>query len=875
MNNPFEIPKERLKTNCYAVQTLRKMVNEWRSQDYPNTTKTTKRLLNFWFKEEHINEKDEEFKYYFCQREAIETLIFCFEILKIRRFKDLMDIVKIPIFYDPAQDNYTRFTFKMATGSGKTKVMSLAIVWSYFNFIREKINDLSPNFLILAPNVIVYERLKEDFEAGKVFSNDPLIPPEWKHEWDMEIVMREEAFSKTRKGVIILTNIQRLYEREENDEAFNPVVRQLGKKPKEEKVGAGQSAQELVKRIMGLSNLIVLNDEAHHVHDLKINNEPLVWVKTIENLNENLQEKYNKTLSMQLDFSATPKSRAGNLFPWIIVDYPLAEAIDSGIVKQPIIGRILEGKEISSNKASVRYSAWIDAAVKRWEEYWRKLYEKIPNEKDKKKPVLFVMANNTKEADDIAEYLETKQKLKGKILTIHTKMNGDVSKEDLDKARQASKKIDTMENPYRAIVSVLMLREGWDVKNVSVILGLRPFTSKAKILPEQALGRGLRLMTYPLSGFDEKVDVIGNKAFEDFIRELEKEGVTFGMTNLSIPVSFETIFVDEKKLKHDFKIPKLTPRLSKKNISFKSLKISELEKPRIKLERTKEDKKINYEGRIVKHGEVGKVVVKRKWILPVPEDGDSVVAYYTQQILKEVGIPSKFSEFVPIVKEYIENYFFDKKVKINDVRVIKRMNDDVLKQRLISIFKKPLLNLIIQEQKVKFEKEFILLSKTPAYAWSKKIFKKPEKCIFNDVSCDNNLEVEFTRFLENSRDVTSYSKLEKQKTGFHVEYLNKDNHLKLYYPDFIVRTKDGTIWIVETKGREDPDVEFKDARAERWCEDATRLTKNKWSYIKIQENIFYASNETTFKGLVRHQLEVNKRREERFNESLKDYKNKK
>jgi len=857
MTDPFSIPKERLKTNTYAVPTLRKMVNSWREKDYPDITPTTKRLLEFWFKEEHLNEKDELFRYYFCQREAIETLIFCFEVLGIRRFKDIMEIVKIPIFYDPMQDRFNRFTFKMATGSGKTKVMSLAIVWAYFNFIKEDISELSPNFLILAPNVIVYERLKEDFEVGKIFSKDPLIPPEWKHEWDMEVVLREDPLTRTRKGVLLLTNIQRLYERGESDEVLNPASKLLGKKPSEDQVG--QAAEDLIKKIMKLKNLIVMNDEAHHVHDLKINGEPLVWVKTITNLNENLKEKFGKNLSMQLDFSATPKSQSGNLFPWIIVDYPLAEAIDAGIVKQPIIGRILEGKEISSTKASVRYSAWIDAAVKRWEEYWKKLYEGVPNEKDRKKPILFVMANNTEEADDIAEYLDKKEKLQGKILVIHTKLDGDIAKEDLEKARKASRQIDSKDNPYRAIVSVLMLREGWDVKNVTVILGLRPFTSKAKILPEQALGRGLRLMSYPFSGFDEKVDVIGNKAFEDFIRELEKEGVSFGMTNLNLPLYFNTLFVDKNKLKHDFKIPKLSPLLSRKNVSFKNFKITGLERPEIKLEKTKEEKKINYEGRIVKHGIIGDVVIKRQWILPVPEDGDSVIAYYTQQILKEAGIPAKFSEFFPIVKKYVEEYFFSKNVSIKDVQVIKRLNDAVLGQRLVSIFKRPLINLLIEEQEVKFE-EYFYLSKTAAYSWSKPIYKNPTKSMFNAVSCDNNLELEFVKFLENSRDVTSYSKLERQRMGFHIEYLSAGNHLKLYYPDFIIRLKDGTIWIAETKGREDKDVEFKDARTIRWTEDASKLTKIKWKYIKIQEHLFYATNATTFGDLVKHQLEYNKRK---------------
>ena len=110
-----------------------------------------------------------------------------------------------------------------------------------------------------------------------------------------------------------------------------------------------------------------------------------------------------------------------------------------------------------------------------------------------------------------------------KLLIIHTDKSGEVSKKDLDKARTISREIDDEKNPINCIVSVLMLREGWDVQSVTVIVGLRPYTSKANILPEQTVGRGLRLMFRGSTGYIERVDVIGNKTFIEFVEQLERE----------------------------------------------------------------------------------------------------------------------------------------------------------------------------------------------------------------------------------------------------------------------------------------------------------------------------------------------------------------
>jgi hypothetical protein len=129
------------------------------------------------------------------------------------------------------------------------------------------------------------------------------------------------------------------------------------------------------------------------------------------------------------------------------------------------------------------------------------------------------------------------------VLVIHTDKEGDVTKADLEDAREAARDIDLPINKVKVIVSVLMLREGWDVRNVTVVLGLRPFTSSAKILPEQGVGRGLRLMQGISPDRTQTLEVMGTQAFEDFVRQLETEGVGIKTTNTppAPPVKIEPV----------------------------------------------------------------------------------------------------------------------------------------------------------------------------------------------------------------------------------------------------------------------------------------------------------------------------------------------
>jgi type III restriction enzyme len=141
----------------------------------------------------------------------------------------------------PPYDDFARYCIKMATGSGKTKVMSLAIAWQYLNAVREQdavAKDYAKTFLLIAPNVIVLERLKLDFSGGRVFRSDPVIPRELEIFWDFDCVMRGEAEKAPTEGMLFLTNIQQFYDRPDRNGDAEPDVMTavLGQKPPTKKL---------------------------------------------------------------------------------------------------------------------------------------------------------------------------------------------------------------------------------------------------------------------------------------------------------------------------------------------------------------------------------------------------------------------------------------------------------------------------------------------------------------------------------------------------------------------------------------------------------------------------------------------------------------
>ena len=266
-----------------CVPAIRQKAKEWREADYKGATGTTKLLLNHWFHTDHRLRNGRKFRYHYFQQEAIETLIYLYEVAKIRRHKSLIETFATRRDLRLLRyDDFARHCVKMATGSGKTKVISLAVAWQYFNAVAETREDFAKTFLLIAPNVIVFERLRTDFEGGRIFLADPIIPDELRVFWDFQCYMRGEGERASSLGTLYLTNIQQFYERPaRNGEEPEVMTAVLGSRPPADKL----AIQDFDQRISARGGpVVVLNDEAHHTHD-----EESEWNKVIRRLHTDVR----------------------------------------------------------------------------------------------------------------------------------------------------------------------------------------------------------------------------------------------------------------------------------------------------------------------------------------------------------------------------------------------------------------------------------------------------------------------------------------------------------------------------------------------------------------------------------------------------------
>lgn len=820
-----------------CVPGIREKVKVWREAGYKGISDTTRILLNYWFYTDHKLPDGRRFRYHPFQREAIETLIYLYEVAKIRRHKSLVETFATRSDLRLLQyDDFARYAVKMATGSGKTKVMALTIAWQFFNAVAEARDDFAKTFLIIAPNVIVFERLRSDFEGGRIFRGDPVIPAELQIYWnDFQCYMRGEGERASSLGALYLTNVQQFYERQSNgDDEPEALTAVLGRKPP----AKTSIIEDFGKRIVDRGGPIaVVNDEAHHTHD-----EDSEWNSIIRGLHKEVPGG----LAGQFDFTATPRHSKGQLFTWTVFDYPLKQAILDNVVKRPLKGIAQGIQEAKSDIASTKYEAYLAAGVERWKEYRDQLQPLG------KKPVLFVMMNSTAEADEVGDWLKKKYPSEfggEKLLIIHTDNTGEVSKKDLDAARKASREIDEDKSAINCVVSVLMLREGWDVQSVTVIVGLRPYSSKANILPEQTVGRGLRLMFRGQTGYQERVDVIGNKTFIEFVEQLEREeDIQLETFNIKEKVSITTIAPDPKKQDKDILIPVLSPILTRK----KSLaeEISELEVqafdcpilPRKKEEL--EEKTFQYTGYDII---TLQKLIERNYTIPEPQTAEEVIGYYARRIAQDVKLPSQFAALAPKVREFLESKAFGERVELNEPAMIKAISSNVAQYVTLKAFVEALRKIVIAELEPQLLHAGRPLSETAPFPWSRATLAA-DKSIFNLVPCDNEFEKEFAQFLQKANDVQRFAKLPEQ-FGFTIEYTDNMGNLRFYEPDFVALTNDGTHYIVETKGLEDTNVVNKDRAAQLWCENTTKLAGKSWAYLKVLQTAYKQLQPTQFEDL--------------------------
>ncbi|MGI8748088.1 MAG: hypothetical protein ACR2J4_07060, partial [Deinococcus sp.] len=574
--------------------------------------------------------------------------------------------------------------------------------------------------------------------------------------------------------------------------------------------------------------VMVLNDDAHRTHD-----EGSAWNGVIREL------ALQVPLSLQLDVTATPRFQKGGLFPWVVYDYPLKQAILDAIVKRPVKG-ITRAAEVQSDIASVRYQAFLTAGVNRWREYRDALHP------FGKKPALFVMMNTTAEADDVADWLRSKYPSDfggDGTLVIHTDKQGEVSRKDLEVARKASREIDEEGNTVSGVVSVMMLREGWDVQSVTVVVGLRPYTAKANILPEQAIGRGLRLMFRGHgNGYTERVDIIGNKNFMAFVEDLEKlEQIKLDAEDLEggPAINIPLIRFVPEKAGYDIALPMLSAALIRKRSiaeEVEALDVAAFQHAPLPLKKgSKEAQMFTYEGKDILTLET---LVSKEYELREPQTAGEIISFYAKLIAQEVKLPGQFNVVAPKIRAWFEHRAFGRAVDLDDPSVIQAMNSNVAKYVCRDLFTRALRAFSIEEQQPEVIADPIRLSSIEPFPWTRPVYPA-NKTPWNLAPCGNGFELESARFLDMAEDVRAFGKLHEQ-FPFSIAYVDGQTSLRYYHPDFVVVDENGAHWIIETKGAETEEVQFKDRAALLWCENASALTPARWRYLKVPQKAFKA-----------------------------------
>jgi type III restriction enzyme len=845
------------------VAELRRKVKEFRDGGYVGAADTSRSLLNWWFKTPHLLPKADgtmvEFQYYFAQREALETIVYLYDVVGVKDKHDLMrfdasGLVSGSMF----DETWRRFVVKMATGTGKTKVLSLALAWSFYHKLYEPESELARNFLVITPNIIVLDRIYRDFQGLRIFFDDPVLPDNgvdgrnWRDDFQLTLHLQDEVRITRPTGNIFLTNIHRVYSGNDippspDDEDMRDYF--LGKRP----TGATTDSKvDLGMIVRDIDELMVLNDEAHHIHDPR-----MAWFKSIEDIHNRLKQK-GAALSMQVDTTATPKHNNGAIFVQTVADYPLVEAISQNVVKHPVLPDApsrAKLQERQSAKYTEKYTDYIHLGVIEW----RKAYAE--HEKMGKKAILFVMTDDTRNCDDVAEYLEGHYPdLKDAVLVIHTKNNGDISesasgkdKDELEKLRKQANEIDGMDSPYKAIISVMMLKEGWDVKNVTTIVGLRAYSATSNILPEQTLGRGLRKM-YP-DDIEEYVSVVGTNAFMEFVESIQAEGVVLERkpmgegTGPKTPLVVEVDKENEKKdiAALDIEIPVLTPRVYREYKSLGDLDVGALGYQRLLYLQFSEEQQ-----REIVFKDITTSEIAHTTILDTTGVADyrSVIGYFAQTIMKDLKLVSGYDVLYGRVKTFVQEELFDRPVELADPNTLRNLSEPAATKTLIETFKKAINALTVRDKGDAEIRDTIKLRQTRPFVAKDQGYLVPKKSVFNRIIGDNQLELRFAAFLENCSDVVSFAK-NYLAVRFKLDYVKADGDISNYYPDFMVKLSDKRIVIVETKGREDLDVPLKMARLAQWCEDINRVQTNvEYDFVYVDEESFEKYKPTSFKHLM-------------------------
>ena len=915
---------------------------------YELVTPVTAELLRWWFGEDACQSRT--FNFHPGQRQAILNVIVAHEVLASPNLADLyrqvceQALLEGTRLSDVAQAKHAhpKYCLKMATGTGKTWVLQALLIWQLLNktaALNEGRDDprFTRRFLIVAPGLIVYERLLDaflgkeredksrDFASSDIASYAELFTPPAYRERIAQFVRgnvctkSEIGLKATGNGMIAITNWHLLSDAgEEIEDEDAEWIDAPGMVADASSVAyavlplapgraAGNSLDTLDRRwargnvlayLADLSDLMVFNDEAHHIHELKSGGETaeVEWQKSLSIIAEGKGRRF-----VQMDFSATPyndvgsgKKKAKVYFPHIVVDFDLKAGMRLGLVKSLVLDKRkelgalpLEFKAERDEAGNPTLSEGQRVMLRAGLQKLRKLEADFARVDPARHPKMLVVCEDTKVTPLVAAFLQDEGLHEDDVLTVDSGKKAELGEKDWAPLRQRLFDVDRHAQP-RVIVSVLMLREGFDVNNICVIVPLR--SSQAQILLEQTIGRGLRLMWRDPEYADIKrenrehinrgeepgslidiLSIVEHPAFQSFYDELMREGLV-GATGDdeegSAAGDLIAAELREDYARYDFAIPFIL-READESLEHQPIDVHALAPfnamSRAKLAEllgkgdtfTSQDLQSNtlfgdyrVDGAAMNVSGYNELLsrltrrVSQALNQPLPR-GNRI-----GQHLERPYLQVHTAVLATALDDYIRERLFGEPFEPFENEGWRLLLLQPVIEHVVRVFGLALVQAeergLVGETEVRQRR----LSEVPKLMVRESASLEVTKCIYTRLpypTRSGGLERAFIEWAQADASVQAFCKISENRHDFvRLRYIKEDGLAASYYPDFLVRAA-GNIYLVETKAQQQvnhPNVQRKLKAAATWCERTNALPAEQrgectWHYALLGESLFH------------------------------------